>query len=99
MILKEDILNYLILNKEYFSEKFNITKIGIFGSFAGNEQTDKSDIDIIFELKIGTDDVYEIKNELKQILKRQFKKDIDLCREKAIKPLFRDVILREVIYV
>ncbi len=99
MIKQEDILNYLKNNKDLFYKKLNITKIGIFGSFSRNEQSENSDIDIIIEMPVGTEKIFEKKRELKKILKNQFNRDIDICRERSIKPLFREIILKEAIYV
>jgi len=99
MLNKQDILNYLAKNKGMFLKQFNIIKIGIFGSFARNEQTEKSDIDIIIEMPRGTDDIFEKKQLLKEMLKNNFHREIDICRERAIKPLFREMILKDTIYV
>jgi len=99
MTQKQEILAYLINNKELFSEQFNVIKIGIFGSFARNEQTENSDIDIIIEMPRGTDDIFEKKLQLKEMLKNHFHREIDICRERAIKPLFREMILKDAIYV
>ncbi len=99
MIKQEDILNFLKNNKDLFYKKLNITKIGIFGSFSRNEQSENSDIDIIIEMPVGTEKIFEKKRELKKILKNQFNRDIDICRERSIKPLFREIILKEAIYV
>jgi predicted nucleotidyltransferase len=52
MIQQNEIITYLKENKDLFQRQFNIIKIGIFGSFARNEQTENSDIDIIFEMPI-----------------------------------------------
>jgi len=99
MTQKQEILAYLVNNKELFSEQFNVIKIGIFGSFARNEQTENSDIDIIIEMPRGTDDIFEKKLQLKEMLKNHFHREIDICRERAIKPLFREMILKDAIYV
>ncbi len=99
MLNREDILNYLKTNKILFIEKFNIIQIGIFGSFARNEQTEKSDIDIIIEMPRGTEDIFEKKQQLRELLKNQFHREIDICRERAIKPLFKEMILKDAIYV
>jgi len=93
------IIEYLKSNKLEFYNKYNIVKIGIFGSFARNEQTEKSDIDIIIEMPRGTDDIFEKKQELKEVLKNQFHHEIDICRERSIKPLFKEMILKDAIYV
>ncbi len=99
MTQKQEILTYLVNNKELFYEQFNVIKIGIFGSFARNEQTENSDIDIIIEMPRGTDDIFEKKLQLKEMLKNYFHREIDICRERAIKPLFREMILKDAIYV
>jgi predicted nucleotidyltransferase len=99
MLTKEIIIEYLRANKSLFLDRYNIIKIGIFGSFSRNEQTENSDIDIIMEMPRGTDDIFEKKLELKELLKTQFHREIDICRERAIKPLFRDMILKDAIYV
>ena len=54
MIDRDQILEFIESNKEYFCQQYNIVKIGIFGSVARNEQNDKSDIDLIVEFKEGT---------------------------------------------
>ena len=95
MIQKQEILTYLSNNKELFYKQFNIIKIGIFGSFSRNEQTEKSDIDIIIEMPRGTEDIFEKKIQLRELLKNQFHREIDICRERAIKPLFKEMILKE----
>lgn len=99
MLHTEDILNYLRTNKLLFIEKFNISQIGIFGSYARNEQTDRSDIDIIIEMPRGTEDIFEKKQQLRELLKNHFHREIDICRERTIMPLFKEMILKDTIYV
>jgi len=99
MIEKQDILNYLSNNKELFYKQYSIIKIGIFGSFARNEQTENSDIDIIMEMQRGTDDIFEKRMALKELISKHFSKPVDVCHERAIKPLFREMILKDAIYV
>jgi uncharacterized protein len=99
MLQQNDIISYLKNNKDFFYKQFNVVKIGIFGSFSRNEQTENSDIDIIIEMPRGTDDIFEKKQELKELLKNYFHREIDICRERTIKPLFREMILKDAIYV
>jgi len=47
MLTSNDIIKFLRENKPVFKNRFHCEKIGLFGSFARNEQTDKSDIDIL----------------------------------------------------
>ena len=99
MINRSDILQFLQINKILFKERYNVVKIGIFGSYSREEQTENSDIDIIVEFGENTEDLFDKKYDLREYLKAAFKKNIDLCREGAIKPLFKPIILKDVIYV
>ncbi len=99
MISREDILEFLRQRKPYFTERFHLTKIGIFGSFARGEQDSTSDLDVILEFEPGTADLYEIKEELKSILTAQFNLEVDICREKYLKPYFRKNILKDATFV
>ena len=99
MTSKNEILAYLAENKPVFQERFHLLKLGLFGSFAREEANESSDLDIIIELEPGTQDIFEIKQELRSTLELQFSRKVDICREKAIRPIFRPMILNEAIYV
>jgi uncharacterized protein len=99
MIQQDEIIIYLKNNKEYFRDQFNVVELGVFGSYSRNEQTENSDIDIIIEMPRGTDDIFEKKQQLRELLKNYFHREIDICRERSIKPLFREMILKDAIYV
>ena len=99
MIQKHDILIFLSNNKELFHKQFNIDKIGIFGSFARNEQTENSDIDIIIVMSDNTEEIFEKRLALRELISKYFSRQVDVCHEKAIKPIFKSMILKEAIYV
>ena len=49
--------DYITILRKYLSTKadaYGITKIGIFGSVARNEQTEDSDVDVCVEMKSPT---------------------------------------------
>ena len=46
---KAEIICFLTSNKDFMREKFGVTSIGIFGSYARNEQNEFSDIDLLVE--------------------------------------------------
>jgi len=94
----KQILNYLTSNKDRFQREYHVTSIGIFGSVARGEQTDKSDIDLIVEFEEGTDNLYEIKQMLTNEIQSKFNVQVDICREKYIKQFFRAQILLETKY-
>ncbi len=98
MTNRTEILNYLIRNKNFLKKKYHLTKIGLFGSFARGDENESSDIDIIVEFEEGTENLFEIKQELKKYLKSKFNLNIDICRERYIKPHFKKEILNETIY-
>lgn len=98
MLKKEEILKFVSENKELFKEKYGILKIGIIGSFARNEQTENSDIDFIIETKPNTPDISRKKQELKEILEQKFQCEIDLCHVNSSDPIFKKLVLNEIIY-
>ena len=95
---KRIILNFIKTNNNYLYSNYNISKIGLIGSFARNEQNDNSDIDFLIEFKSGTQDIFNLKLDLKQYLKKNLNREIDICREKYLKPYIKNHILDEVIY-
>jgi hypothetical protein len=70
----------------------------LFGSFARNEQSEKSDIDILVQFEKDAPDLYNLELELKEFLKKQFNREVDVCSKKWIKPIFKPLILKEAIY-
>ena len=88
MLTKNQIETIITVMKPY-----NPTKIGIFGSFARGENTDKSDIDILyrFENPVGIFKLVDLKN----LLEGQLQKKIDLVSEKYVHPLLKDLILKD----
>ena len=56
MLTRENVLQILRENKDRFAEKYGVTKIGLFGSFARNEAPEESDIDVCVELAKTTYD-------------------------------------------
>ena len=93
------ILLFLSENKEYISQKYNLTKLGIFGSYARGEQTLESDLDLLVEFEDNTPDLSEKKEYLRNEIQAIFDINVDICREKYIKPVFRKYILSDAVYV
>lgn len=99
MITKAEILDYLETKKADLESEFQVTKIGLFGSYAREEQTENSDIDLLIEFAPGTKSLSDKKDKIRSMFKAQFQREVDLCREKYIKPYFRSQILQSAIYV
>ncbi len=92
---KEEILTFLQDNKELLKEKFCVEKIGLFGSYAKNQQHEGSDIDIVVDMPSSFDAYYD----LKYFLEESFKKPIDLGLEGSLRKLIYSEIEDEIIYV
>jgi|TARA_B110000902_G_scaffold217960_1_gene251526 hypothetical protein len=78
---------------------FHLVSIALFGSYAEGKANEDSDIDLLVEFKKGTPNLSRKKSLLKQKIKNQFHLDVDICREKYIKPYFKQQILDSAIYV
>ncbi len=98
-ITRADIINYLRENKRFLFSEYHLTKIGLFGSFATGEDSENSDIDLLVEFEPNTEDLLEKKNQIRTMIKRRFNVEVDICREKYVKPYFKSQILKSVIYV
>lgn len=68
MNTQDEIINFLRNNRKLLLEKYHITKIGLFGSFARNEQQANSDVDLLIELEEETQNIHDLKDSLKQFL-------------------------------
>ena len=99
MTSKGEILDFLARNKDHFRDRYRIVKIGLFGSYARDEQAENSDIDLIVEFENNTPNLYDLKNDLRLYIKENLNLNVDIAREKYIKPIYRKSILKEAIYV
>lgn len=93
---KENILNYLTQHKKEFKEKYAVEEIGLFGSYAREEESEESDIDIFVKMK---PDLLEMVG-LKLQIEEDLSKKVDLIREhKNMKPLLLKMIQKDITYV
>lgn len=99
MITKKQILVFLEENKSYFLNDYNLSKIGVFGSFAKGLQNENSDLDLIVEFKPGTENLYENKQRMKKYIEGKLDIKVDICREKYIKEIFKKKILSDATYI
>ena len=99
MVKRDEILSFLRAKKDELFSDYQLVRIGLFGSFARNEGTEDSDIDLIVEFQPNTENLSEKKTEIKRLVAKRFNREVDLCREKYIKPYFKSQILQSVIYV
>lgn len=98
MKTSQEILSFLRNNKSLLRERFHVIKIGIFGSYARNQQNKDSDIDLLVEFEENTSNLFELKQQLKEFFRENLNTEVDICREKYIKPRFKKAILKETLY-
>jgi uncharacterized protein len=99
MKTRDQILSFLSQNKKLFRDRYHIVRLGLFGSYARGDQNIHSDIDLLVEFEENTQDLYDLKLQLKDFFRNKLGIEIDICREKYIKPRIKKSILKETVYV
>ncbi|MDD5400951.1 MAG: nucleotidyltransferase family protein [Sulfurimonas sp.] len=95
---KAFILNFLSQHKDEFFQKYGVTKIGLFGSYVRDDFKEESDIDIAIEMlreKKSLNAFFSLKRELEEA----FNLKVDLGIESSLKPIAKEKILKEIVYV
>ena len=92
-LTKNKIIEILIEENEKLKIKFDVKKIGLFGSYVHDKQTIESDLDILVDFADPTFDKYM---DLKFYLEELFQKNVDLVLYENIKPRLKQYILSEV---
>ncbi len=95
---KDFILNFLSQHKDEFLERYGVTKIGLFGSYVRGDFKEESDVDIAIEIlneKKNLNTFFSLKRELETA----FNLKVDLGIESSLKPMAKERILKEIIYV
>jgi hypothetical protein len=94
---RQDVVTSLKKLKEEVTKEYSVKTIGVFGSFARDEQTGKSDIDLLVEFSRPVGFVTFMR--LENFLTERLGKQVDLVTSDSLKPVIRQDVLAEVIYV
>ena len=94
---KEIILNFLKIHRHELTDIYGVKKIGLFGSYARDEATQESDIDIAVEIE--STNSFRSFFYLLYFLEDGLKTRIDLGIEQSLKPIAKKTILKDIIYV
>ena len=96
MVTLEEIKMIIKQHKRELTEIYKVKKLGIFGSYAREEQTPESDIDIMVEFREPVGLLFiHLADYLEEILGTR----VDLLTPGAIKPNRRRYTMEELIYV
>ncbi|MCD4812485.1 nucleotidyltransferase domain-containing protein [bacterium] len=94
---RSDVIKILKEFKAKDAEKYGILVLGIFGSVARDQATDKSDVDVFLETKIP--DPFNIVH-IKQDLEKQLHQHVDIVRlRERMNPFLKKRIEKEAVYV
>ncbi|MBV5349398.1 nucleotidyltransferase family protein [bacterium] len=97
MISKLHILSFLSDHKESLKQNFGVTQIGLFGSYARDEANEESDVDIAVEIEAPNK--FRSFFGLKNYLESNLYPKIDLGIESTLKPIAKEFVKKEIIYV
>ncbi|OGO81226.1 MAG: nucleotidyltransferase [Clostridiales bacterium GWC2_40_7] len=78
-------------------KKFGVSRLGLFGSFARNEQTEKSDIDILVNFEDGKES-FDNYMQLLFFLEKLFSKKVDLVIADNVRDELKQEIFGSVKY-
>ena len=94
---REEVLDILRTHKPTLVERFGVTEIALFGSFARDEATDGSDVDILvrYDGPATSRSYFGVQFYLEDVLDRK----VDLVTHKALRSEFRPYVEREAIDV
>lgn len=94
---KDDIMLSLRRFKEMNQHKYNIIRIGLFGSAVRDSMSDLSDIDVVVELK--TQDLFDLIG-IKLDLEEQLSQQVDIVSyRKRMNEFLKRRIDKEAVYV
>ncbi len=93
----EEILTALREELPYLKKKFNVKTIGLFGSYVRDEQTEKSDLDMLvdFEKPIG---FFKLIN-LEEYIAEKLGTKVEVVTPGALKERIKPYIMRDIVYV
>jgi predicted nucleotidyltransferase len=93
----EELRQILSPQKESLCEKYQITQLGIFGSYARGEQTASSDVDFLIDYETAPSLLKLI--DLKYYLSELLDMEVDIVTKNGLKSRLRDRVLAEAIYL
>jgi uncharacterized protein len=93
----DEIKQILSERKSWLCETYQITELGIFGSYARGEQTQNSDVDVLIDYE-QSPTLFKLVN-LRNYLKDLTGLSVDIVTKNGLKPGVRERVLSEVVYL
>ncbi len=98
IVQTKDELSGLIRSHRSEIEKFGVMRIGLFGSFVKDAQSDESDVDMLVEFDPAKKNFRSFMN-LAFFLEELFHRKVELITDESLSPYLKPHILKEVEYV
>ena len=94
---RDEVLNLLRAHKGTLARRFGVTDIALFGSFARNQNADRSDIDILvrFDGPATSQRYFGVQFYIEDLAGRP----VDLVTDKALRAELRPAVERDAVYV
>ena len=94
---RDDVLDILRTHKPTLAERFGVTELALFGSFARDEANDESDVDVLvrYDGPATSRSYFGVQFYIEDLLGRR----VDLVTHKALRSEFRPYVEREAVDV
>ncbi|MHA1996001.1 MAG: nucleotidyltransferase family protein [Candidatus Hodarchaeales archaeon] len=97
MLTKKKIIDFLEAEMPFLMEAYNVNTIGLFGSYAREEQTETSDLDLLIEFTKPIS--YFTLFKLEDYISDKLGINAEIVTPDGLKELIKPIIMREVLYV
>lgn len=92
---KTIVLNFLRTHKDELALKYGVEKIGLFGSYARDQQHDGSDIDLAI---LSNNKDFFVREDLREYLEKNLGVPVDVGYIDSFRSYYREQIDKEIIY-
>ena len=94
---RDDVVRILRGQREVLKERFGVTEVYLFGSFARDEATEDSDVDVVVEF--GNEPTFSTYFGAQVYLQELFGRDVDLATEQEIRKEILPYVKRDLMQV
>lgn len=96
--IKEEVLRKLSENLAEIQERFGIETLGIFGSVSRGEDTEDSDVDVLYRFRKGRGGMHDLAG-LYEYFKELFGREVDVISFDYISPLIESKVRADSIVI
>lgn len=94
---RDEVLDILRTHKPMLAERFGVTELALFGSFARDQASERSDVDVLvrYDGPATSKSYFGVQFYLEDLLGRR----VDLVTQKALRSEFRSYVEREAVNI